>query len=88
MQQIALKMQIKANSLLSVTPRGLSRELAAGYIGVSVSKFDQMVADGRMPKPIQIDGRRVWDIRWLDIAFDSIVESMNYIEDNPWDKVA
>jgi hypothetical protein len=49
--------------------RGLNREAAAEYIGVSPTKFDDMVRDGRMPPPIAIDGRRVWD-RWLiDKAF-------------------
>lgn len=44
-----------------LAPRGLSREEAATYIGVSPGKLDQMVADGRMPAPKRIDGRRVWD---------------------------
>jgi predicted DNA-binding transcriptional regulator AlpA len=54
----------------SVPPRGLSREAAAQYVGVSVGKFDQMTKDGRMPKPIRIDGRKVWDRIALDRAFD------------------
>ena len=53
-------------------PRGLSRPIAAAYIGVGTSKFDGMVADGRMPQPKVIDGRRVWDIRELDTAFDEL----------------
>jgi predicted DNA-binding transcriptional regulator AlpA len=53
-------------------PRGLSREAAAQYIGVSVGKFDQMTKDGRMPKPIRIDGRKVWDRLALDRAFDAL----------------
>ena len=44
------------------------------YIGVSPSKFDQMIADGRMPKAVIIDGRRVWDRHELDIAFDALQE--------------
>ncbi len=36
------------------------------YIGVGVTKFDDMVASGLMPKPKRIDGRRVWDIIALD----------------------
>ncbi len=55
-----------------VPRRGLSRDEAAMYVGVGTSKLDEMVADGRMPKPIQIDGRRVWDIRQLDMAFDAL----------------
>jgi hypothetical protein len=48
----------------------LSRDEAATYIGVSAAKFDEMVADGRMPAPVQIDARKVWDIRSIDMAFD------------------
>jgi hypothetical protein len=31
-----------------------------------------MVKDGRMPRPISIDSRRVWDLRALDAAFDNL----------------
>ncbi|MCZ7859865.1 hypothetical protein O9X98_00465 [Agrobacterium salinitolerans] len=50
-------------------PRGMSRDEAARYIGVGTTKFDQMVKDGRMPKPKRIDGRTVWDRIKLDEAF-------------------
>jgi predicted DNA-binding transcriptional regulator AlpA len=50
----------------------LSRLQAAEYIGVGASKFDEMVSDGRMPKPKRIDGRIVWDLRKLDAAFDTL----------------
>ena len=53
-------------------PRGLNREQAARYIGVGVSKFDEMVRDGRMPKPVSIDARKVWDVRALDSKFDDL----------------
>ncbi len=66
------------------TKRGLSREEAAGYVGVSSSKFDEMVADGRMPAAKRIDGRRVWDIRQLDSYFDRLPGTDNK-SDNPWD---
>jgi hypothetical protein len=42
------------------------------YIGVSAGKFDEMVADGRMPEPVKIDSRKLWDIRSLDLAFDAL----------------
>jgi predicted DNA-binding transcriptional regulator AlpA len=52
--------------------RGLSREQAAAYVGVSPTLFDEMVKDGRMPQPIPINTRRVWD-RWaLDEAFTAL----------------
>ena len=52
--------------------RGLSRDEAAMYCGVSATLFDRLVADGRMPGPRRIDGRKVWDIRSLDVAFDKL----------------
>lgn len=54
--------------------RGLSRIEAAIYVGVGVTKFDEMIADGRMPTARLIDGRKVWDIRRLDMAFDALPE--------------
>ena len=54
---------------LSLAPRGLSRAQAAEYVGIGVTKFDEMVGDGRMPRPKRIDGRNVWDRIKLDEAF-------------------
>lgn len=60
---------------IAYPPRGMSREHAARYIGVSSTKFDQMVADRRMPKPKKVDGRRLWD-RWaLDAAFTDLPDT-------------
>ncbi len=56
-------------------PRGMSREEAARYIGVGSTKFDEMVKDGRMPKPKHIDSRRVWDRFALDAAFSQLPDS-------------
>lgn len=55
-----------------VLPRGLSDDQAAAYVGVGATLFAQMVKDGRMPPPKQVGGRRVWDIRQLDRAFDKL----------------
>ncbi len=66
------------------TRRGLSRVLAAGYVGIGPTKFDEMVSDGRMPKPKRIDGRKVWDVRALDQFFEAL-PSDGDIDDNPWD---
>jgi predicted DNA-binding transcriptional regulator AlpA len=71
--------------LLSLSRRGLSRVQAADYIGVGVTKFDQMVDDGRMPKPKRIDGRTVWDRMKLDEAFDAL-EHENAAPRNKWDE--
>jgi predicted DNA-binding transcriptional regulator AlpA len=77
-----------ARALSDIRPvprRGLSRDEAAMYIGVSAGKFDELVADGRMPTPVRIDGRKVWDIRSLDVAFDALPREN--AEPNSWDGV-
>jgi excisionase family DNA binding protein len=63
--------------------RGLNRMEAAAYIGISASKFSELVADGRMPHPKCIDGRRIWDVRELDQHFDDLPGQPIA---NPWDE--
>jgi excisionase family DNA binding protein len=69
----------------SLPPRGLSRVQAAEYVGVGVTKFDEMVADGRMPRPKRIDGRTVWDRIKLDQAFAELGE--DGAAANEWDRL-
>ncbi len=58
---------------LEVVPRrGLRREDAARYVGISPTKFDQAVNDGRLPQAFRIDGCVLWDIRKLDTAIDAL----------------
>ena len=57
-----------------VLPRGLNRAQAAEYVGIGSTKFDELVRDGRMPRPKRIDGRLVWDRIALDAAIDAIGE--------------
>ena len=60
------------NDAISYPPRGLSRDEAARYVGVGPTLFDEMVADGRMPRPKLINSRTIWDRVTLDIAFSSL----------------
>lgn len=69
---------------ISLPPRGLSRTEAAAYIGVSVSLFDMLVEDGRMPTPKRINSRTVWDRKQVDEAFELIPDGVTR-ECNPWD---
>lgn len=65
---------------LSYPPRGLCREEAARYIGVGLTKFDEMVADRRMPRPKRVDGRVLWDRIGLDAAFTDLPDAGNVID--------
>ncbi|MET4153836.1 hypothetical protein [Bradyrhizobium sp. RT7b] len=59
-------------------PRGLRREAAADWIGMKVTKFDELVRDGLMPRGKLVRGCRVWDRYELDIAFENLPD-----EDDP-----
>ena len=71
----------------TLAPRGLQREAAAGYVGVSSTKFDAMVHDGRMPKPTLIDRRKVWDRNALDRAFEALPDDETDTPANDWDEM-
>ncbi len=80
-------MTVNTRSLSQLRPiprRGLSRIEAAMYYGVSASKFDEMVADGRAPQPRMIDTRKVWDIRELDVSFDDLPREASPSIVNSW----
>jgi predicted DNA-binding transcriptional regulator AlpA len=53
--------------------RGLDHDEAALFVGVSLSSFDSMVADGRLPPPVELNGERVWDLVQLDRAMDRLM---------------
>jgi predicted DNA-binding transcriptional regulator AlpA len=53
----------------------MNREAAARYIGISTTKFDELVKDGRMPKGKRIDGRVVWDRYKLDASFTDLPDN-------------
>ncbi len=55
-------------------PRGMDVERAASYVGFGRTKFLEMVDDGRMPKPIDVDGSPRWDRIDLDAAFEDLKE--------------
>ena len=69
---------------VSCPPRCLSRPEAAAYVGVSPTKFDELVSDGRMPKGFRIDARRLWDRLKLDAAVTDLSDTGDR---NPLDEV-
>jgi excisionase family DNA binding protein len=73
------------SSVRPIPRRGLSRGEAATYVGISASKFDELVRDGRMPGPKRIDGRKLWDVRALDMAFDSLPDDDDLKQKNSFD---
>jgi predicted DNA-binding transcriptional regulator AlpA len=71
----------------SLAPRGLSRAQSAAYIGISPTLFDELVKDGRMPQPIRLNSRVLWDRLQLDEAFAALSDA-DRGNDDPWSKCA
>jgi hypothetical protein len=67
-----------------LAPRGLNRDRAAWYVGVGVTLFDEMVRDGRMPRPFKINARTLWDRHKLDDAFEALSDH----DDRDWEFAA
>ncbi|WP_240705138.1 helix-turn-helix transcriptional regulator [Pacificoceanicola onchidii] len=65
----------------STPKRGLTRNEAAYYIGVSVKTFDRLVQQRVMPKPIKKFSRAIWDLNALDNAFERFAATD---DENPW----
>lgn len=77
----------------SLSPREMSlprfalrREEAAASVGVSPTKFDEWVKDGRMPKGRKIDGVVLWDVGEVRDAWERLRDGM-LVEKNPFDEV-
>jgi predicted DNA-binding transcriptional regulator AlpA len=70
------KGQMSAPKLhIPVEPRGLRREMAAAYVGVSPSKFDDWITRGLMPEPKRVDSCVIWDRYRLDEAFERLSDA-------------
>jgi predicted DNA-binding transcriptional regulator AlpA len=72
------------NSMKRGPPRGLAREQAAAYVGVSPSLFDMLIKDGRMPGPKRINSRVIWDRLKLDAAFEALPDTDANDTENEW----
>jgi hypothetical protein len=56
---------------LPIMPRILRRELAAIYLSISPTMFDNEVKAGRLPAPLRVAGTvKGWDMRDLDQLID------------------
>ena len=66
--------------------RGLRRDDAALYCGLSPSTFDRWVEDGAMPQPIRRGGVVLWDVHRIDRAFEALSDDRD--ETSPWGAVS
>ena len=73
--------------ILNMTKLGFRRPEAAAFIGVSASKFGQMVKAGDMPEPHRIGGVVIWRGDELKLHFDRLTGRSGPVDDpKPADK--
>ena len=70
----------------NLQPLGLSRVVAAAYIGLSSSMFDEMVKIGRMPEPRRFGTRTLWSRYEIDKSFRESLDEDGHADDI-WDRV-
>lgn len=70
---------------LSLPRFALRRDEAAATVSVSITKFDQWVADGRMPKGHKIDGIVLWDCNEVRDAWERLRDGER--TKNPFDEI-
>jgi predicted DNA-binding transcriptional regulator AlpA len=70
---------------LSLPRFALRRDEAAASVSVSTTKFDEWVADGRMPKGYRIDGVVLWDCNEVREAWERLRDG--HRAKNPFDEI-
>ena len=63
-----------------------SRQEAAAFIDIGVTKFDELVEAGIMPQPREIGTRKIWVRTELEVAFISLPTNEEE-QQNDWDAV-
>ena len=75
----------------SLAPLGGGLPVAAAYLSLSPAKFGELVQRGLMPRPKRVDGRKIWDLEEVRLAFkalpaeDEATSSADGAEPNEWD---
>jgi hypothetical protein len=57
------------------------------YLGVGTGTFDEMRVAGQVDAPRLIKGRKLWDIRDLDVAFDALPRDGQKVMGAGWEDV-
>lgn len=60
--------------VVQMQPAALRAPVAASYVGVSLSKFHELVSAGQMPKPIKIGRASLWRRQDLDASLDQFAD--------------
>lgn len=66
------RMADKLQDHLAYPPRLMAGDRAAAYVGFGLTKFLELIEEGKMPPAIDIDGSKRWDRIDLDSAVEDL----------------
>jgi len=69
----------------SYPPRFMGRSEAARYMAVSITTFDELVADGTFPRAKKLKTKSVWDRVDLDRAATGVPEDGRSVKQQMFD---
>ena len=58
--------------VIDFVPRGLSADEAARYVGIGRTKFEELVASRKMPRPKRVGARVIYDRFEVDAHFSDL----------------
>lgn len=61
------------------------RDEAAAVLGVSPTTFDELVKEGKMPRPVRVRGCVLWGATALSVAWAAIENEAGVDSRNEWD---
>lgn len=75
----------------TLAPRGLTRDEAAGYLGIGTTLFDDLVKAGALPPARKLRGAVRWDRLEVDAAFEKLPRNgpdpaRDPPPDDPWSR--
>jgi predicted DNA-binding transcriptional regulator AlpA len=73
----------KLSDRIAYPPRTFRAERAAAYLAMGKSKFLELVDEGRLPRPVRIDGITTWDRLELDAAYEQMKREEADVQRNP-----
>ena len=69
-----MQIRPKIETRLPIASRALNADNAASYLGMGVTKFRELVEEGKLPRPVYVDSMPRWDRTELDAAFEAMKE--------------
>jgi len=73
----------KLSDRIAYPPRAFRAARAAAYLAMGKSKFLGLVDEGRLPRPVRIDGITTWDRLELDAAYEQMKLEEAEVRHNP-----